>query len=152
MQAAYQDMTTPITPGMVPIIIKTGASIFISPHVSDFEGPLQPAQSNTLKGIASRLPVAGIRTVKYTIQNDENETQTILLQDCLHVPTCTVRLLPRQIGSTTGLDDGSFYATHANPTLVITGKLQRSSTTPRPTYHCFLLNLALNLTNNISLT
>jgi len=70
--------------------------------------------------LATLLPVSGPSN---TLQNDENETQTILLQDCLHVPTCTVHLLcPRQIGATTGLDNDGFYATHANPTLVINGK------------------------------
>jgi hypothetical protein len=135
-EATYQDNLTPLTPDMVPIIIDTGASISISPYSTDFVGPIQPVQNITLKGIASGLNVSGISTIQYTFCNDDNEVQTITLEQCLHVPQCSVRLLcPQQIGHMTRVPQDGFNATSTNPILTVQGEqttLQYDSTSNLP--------------------
>jgi hypothetical protein len=125
-QATFEGSVTPMTPDMVPLILDTGASISITPFKSDFITPIQPVQHVSIKGIASGLTATGIGDVSYTFINDAGESQQLLLRNCLHVPSCAVRLIcPRQIGATTGHSADGLYATHSNTTLVVNG----SSTT-----------------------
>jgi hypothetical protein len=107
-EATYQDAKTPISPDMVPLIIDTGASITVTPYKTDFISDIRPVQSVEIKGIASGLQVRGFGDVSYSFQNDNMETQTMILKDCLYVPQCPARLLcPRQIGTVMGnLMDG----------------------------------------------
>ncbi len=43
-QATFQDSVTPMTTGIVPLILDTGASISITPFKSDFITPIRPVQ------------------------------------------------------------------------------------------------------------
>lgn len=121
-QATFQDAPTPMTPDMYPIIIDTGASISLSPYASDFTTDLKPVQNMTIKGIASGLPVRGIGTLRYTITTDDGVSRMLLLQDCLYIPQCSIRLLcPRQIGLNTGHSTDGFNALSSEPILTIHG-------------------------------
>ena len=121
-EATSHDSITPMTPDMVPLILDTGASVSITPFLSDFITPLQPVQHVTIKGIASGLKAEGIGDVSYTFMNDSGMEQTLVLQNCLYVPQCVVRLIcPRQIGATTGDPDDGFYASHQKSVLIVNG-------------------------------
>jgi hypothetical protein len=43
-EVTYHDMITPISPDMAPIIIDSGASVTISPYLTDFLSWLHPVQ------------------------------------------------------------------------------------------------------------
>jgi hypothetical protein len=122
-QATFEVTITPMSPDMVPLIMDTGASISITPFKSDFISPIKPVQHVNIKGIASGLTATGIGDVSYSFVNDAGETQQLLLRNCLHVPSCAVRLIcPRQIGATTGNDQDGLHATHASTTLYDDGR------------------------------
>jgi len=119
-QATFEGFITPMTPDMIPLILDTGASISITPFKSDFITPIKPIQHVSIKGIASGLTATGIGDVSYSFVNNAGETQQLLLRNCLHVPSCTVRLIcPWQIGATTGNSADGLYTTHSNTTLVV---------------------------------
>jgi hypothetical protein len=116
-QATYHDSPHPITPDQVPIIIDSGASVSIMPHITDFISPVQPAE---IKGIASGLQIKGIGDITYTFTNDNGDTQTLLLHNCLYIPQCPVRLLcPRQIGSETNFPGDGFNSLYPRPILTV---------------------------------
>jgi hypothetical protein len=115
-EATYHDSLTPISPDMVPLVIDTGASITVTPYLTDFIGPIKPIQAIEIKGIASGLQVRGIGTVSYSFHNDAGNLQTITLSDCLYVPQCTAHLLcPHQIGTATKCKTDGFFS-HTNAT------------------------------------
>jgi transposase InsO family protein len=121
-QATFEGSVTPMTPDMIPLILDTGASISITPFKSDFITPIWPVQHVNIKGIASGLIATGIGDVSDSFVNDAGETQELLLRNCLHVPSCAVRLIcPRQIGATTGNSADGFYVTHTSTTLIVNG-------------------------------
>ena len=122
-EATYHQSLTPLSPDMHPIVIDTGASATITPCCTNFIRPPQPVQHTEIKGIASGLTVAGIGTVAYTFINDAQEKQTLILDNVLHVPQCTLRLLcPRKIGHTTGNSSDGFHSTMDQSHLIIDGK------------------------------
>jgi hypothetical protein len=122
-QASYPDTTTPMTPGMVPLILDTGASITISPFKSDFVSKIRPVQKVKIQGIASGLDVEGMGDISYSFYNDDGQLQTLYLTKCLYVPKCSVHLLcPRQIGATTNNPADGFNACSDNPILTVDGK------------------------------
>jgi hypothetical protein len=115
-EATFHDKLTPISPDMLPLIIDTGASITVTPCITDFITPIHPVQALEIKGIAAGLQVRGYGDVKYTFLNDAGHEQHLHLKNCLYVPQCTSRLIcPRQIGITTGnpLDGFASMAGHA---------------------------------------
>jgi len=52
-EASYHDMSTPISPNMVFLVIDTGARITATPYLTDIFGPIDPVQSVEIKGITS---------------------------------------------------------------------------------------------------
>jgi hypothetical protein len=69
-EATYHNNITPISPDMHPLVIDTGASITVTPYLTDFISPLKPVQSIEIKGIASGLMVKGYGDVCYNFYND----------------------------------------------------------------------------------
>jgi hypothetical protein len=108
---------------MVPIIIDTGASIIITPYMTDFIGPLQSIQELEVKGIALGLQVCGMGTVKYSFLSDDGTEVTLQLKNCLYVPQCTSCLLcPRQISHNTGNSTDCFISGGSQSMLICHGK------------------------------
>ena len=121
-QATYHDSLHPIIPDQVPIIIDSGASVSIMPHITDFISPPSPVQPAEIKGIASGLQIKGIGDITYTFTNDNGDTQTLLLHNCLYVPHCPVCLLcPCQIGSETNFPGDGFNSLYPRQILTIHG-------------------------------
>jgi len=115
-------------PTTVMLIVDTGASISITPSLSDFVSPPTPVQPTFLKGIASGLQVRGIGTVSYTFQSDDDTSVTALLPNTLYVPECSVRLLcPRHLAASTGAPDDGFMSQHQTAKLTCQGKVISAS-------------------------
>jgi hypothetical protein len=123
-EAAYHLSLTPFTPDMVPIVIDTGASVTVTPYATDFTSLIKPVQSVEVKGIASGLQVRGYGDISYQFQNDNGDTQQMILRNCLYVPKCSARLLcPRQLGIASGNPkDGVNALSHA-ATLTFQGQI-----------------------------
>jgi len=123
-QATFHESVTSITPDMISLIMDTGASISISPFITDFISPIRPAQHITIKGIASGLNVAGMGNLAYTFLNDNGVEQTITLKNSLYVPQSAVRLVcPWQIGTITGHQEDGLYAQHSACKLIVEGQV-----------------------------
>jgi len=111
-EATYASNKTPISPDCYPLILDTGASISVTPYITDFVSDIRPVQSLEIQGIASGLTVKGSGSVHYSYYNDAGKLQTIKLKHCLYVPKCTARLLcPRQLGIQSGNDKDGFNST-----------------------------------------
>jgi hypothetical protein len=100
--SAHKGFPTTFTPDKVSFVIDTGASITITFDKNDFVTAIRPVQPTTLQGIASGLSVEGIGDAEYVFCMDNNKSVTILLRNCLYVPSCTIRLLcPRHLTENT---------------------------------------------------
>ena len=53
----------------LPIIIDTGASISLTPVISDFVGDIELADLDSLQGLSSKTQVCGQGTVKWKVQD-----------------------------------------------------------------------------------
>jgi hypothetical protein len=123
-QATFHESIILMSPVMAPLIMDTGASISISPFITDFISPIRPAQHITIKGIASGLNVAGMGNLAYTFLNDNGVEQTITLKNSLYVPQSAVRLVcPWQIGTITGHQEDGLYAQHSACKLIVEGQV-----------------------------
>lgn len=115
-EATYPNSKTPIAPDMVPLIIYTVPSISISSYKTNFTSDIRPVQRIQIKGIVSGLQVERIGDMIFYFQNDQAETQRILLKGSLYVPQCSVWLLcPRHIGAVTGDEADGFSAISEDP-------------------------------------
>ena len=96
---------------MINLIIDSGATVSLTPHESDFVGPIRPIRHTTLLGIAGGCDIEGAGTVQYRIPMPDNQDDFILtIKDVLYVPACPSRLLcPRQIHSQS-TKSGPLYA------------------------------------------
>lgn len=122
-EATHHDSITPLTPDMVPLILDTGVSIFLSPCKTDFISPIHPVQNIQIKGITSGLTVEGMGDLSYTFCNDNGDLQTMVLRDCLYDPQCVVCLIfPCQIGAEIQNPRDGFNAMHINPVLTVNGQ------------------------------
>ena len=76
-----------------PIIWDSGASISITPDLSDFDGPVTPPGKITqLKGIAKGLQIKGQGEVSWAV-HDQFGNLRIIEVPAYHVPNIKVRLL-----------------------------------------------------------
>jgi hypothetical protein len=76
-----------------PVIWDSGASISISPHRSDFVGPLEvPPIGIKLQGIAKGLTIQGIGHVAWSFVDNSGMLRTLKVP-AYHVPGATARLL-----------------------------------------------------------
>jgi hypothetical protein len=89
-------MTFAPDPSKKPIIFDTGASLEITPDLTDFDGPLSvPSGNLRLGGMANGLKIAGMCTVIWTFTNPEGSEIQIKGQ-AHHVPGAKARLLSFQ--------------------------------------------------------
>jgi hypothetical protein len=130
---------------MVPLVIDTGASVTVTPYVTDFTSVITPVQSVEIKGIAEGLQVHGTGTVSYKYYNDAGNLVTLDIPNYLYVPQCTARLLcPRQVATITNLPDDGFYAKQNSSTLYFNGQ-----PTTHQVYLFFTPHLVLPVSNAI---
>ena len=73
------------------IIVDSGASLSISPHKSDFIGPIQPVNLR-LGGMADGMIIEGRGKVEWSFKTQNGKTLTIKTL-CYYVPDCKARLL-----------------------------------------------------------
>lgn len=52
-----------------PIMIDTGASISVTPHLSDFVGPLQKSDIAVLHGLSTDTQVVGYGDIEWSIRD-----------------------------------------------------------------------------------
>jgi hypothetical protein len=100
-----------ILPTTTVLIVNTGASITITPAISDFKHPPTPVQPMVLQGIAAGLRVEGIGEATYTFQAIHGTPVAVTLPNVLYVPGCSTRLLcPHHLATSTGVDGDGFLS------------------------------------------
>jgi len=100
-----------------PIVLDTGASWTVTPHINDFVGPIKPSSFNELSSLDSSIQVHGIGMVEWRVE-DMNGTVRVLRTKALYVPSAGVRLFSPQSFFIDNLD-GSLVCTHDRCTLNI---------------------------------
>ena len=79
----------------IPIIIDTGASISLTPVITDFVGNIEPADLDSLQGLSSKTKVCGQGTVHWKIQDMFGMVRTIAIK-AYYVPEASIRLMSPQ--------------------------------------------------------
>ena len=80
----------------IPIIIDTGASISLTPVITDFVGDIEPADLDSLQGLSSKTKVCGQGIIHWKIQDIFGMVRTISIED-YYVPEASIRLMsPKQ--------------------------------------------------------
>jgi Reverse transcriptase (RNA-dependent DNA polymerase) len=82
-------------PQHTPMVIDTGASWSITPHLSDFVSPLTPSNIDELHSLDNTIQVHGTGTVEWTVE-DLNGNIRKLQCEALYIPTASVRLFSPQ--------------------------------------------------------
>jgi GAG-pre-integrase domain/Zinc knuckle len=76
-----------------PVIWDSGASLSITPHVDDFDGPLDPTPFGVrIQGIAKGLVIAGVGRVVWSFPDAHGGIRTLKIP-AYYVPKANVRLL-----------------------------------------------------------
>ena len=78
-----------------PLVLDTGASISITPVLSDFIDDLQPSLVTTVHGINSKTNVVGSGTVEWKVNDVHGNLKTIRTF-ALYIPSAQVRLFSPQ--------------------------------------------------------
>jgi hypothetical protein len=130
---------------MVPLVIDTGASVTVTPYVTDLTSAITPVQLVEIKGIAEGLQVRGNGTVCYNYYNNAGDLVNLTIPNCLYVPQCTARLLcPRQVATITQHPDDGFYAKQQSSILYYNGQpttITYDSTSGLPLLYTTLLSV-----------
>ena len=79
----------------IPIIIDTGASIPLTPIITDFVGTIEPANLDSLQGLSSKTKVCGQGTVKWKVQDMFGVVRTLTTK-AYYVPEASIRLMSPQ--------------------------------------------------------
>jgi hypothetical protein len=79
----------------LPIIIDSGASISITPVLSDFIGPITPLPRQTVKGLNHVIKIEGIGRVRWRIV-DSNGRKAVIETTAYYIPGGDVRLFSPQ--------------------------------------------------------
>jgi hypothetical protein len=79
----------------LPIVLDTGASTSLTPILSDFIGPLEPAQLSEIRGLTATTKVVGRGKVQWTIRDYWNVTG-VIETDAYYVPDASIRLFSPQ--------------------------------------------------------
>ena len=78
-----------------PLVLDTGASISITPVLSDFVDGIQTPPVQSVNGLQSSLPVVGAGKVQWTVK-DISGTSQIIHTYALYLPSAQVRLFSPQ--------------------------------------------------------
>ena len=84
-----------LAPEATPIIIDSGASTSLTPHVSNFIGPLEPAPTKEIEGLSLKACVIGKGTVEWTIRDYWNVVRVVRTM-AYYVPDAQIRLFSPQ--------------------------------------------------------
>lgn len=87
----------------MPVVIDTGASVSLTPVLSDFIGPLVPTQLTELKGLTAKTHVVGKGMVEWPIRDYWN-VPGVIKTSAYYVPDASIRLFSPQ----------SFFQEHEN--------------------------------------
>jgi hypothetical protein len=79
----------------LPIVLDTGASTSLTPILSDFIGPLEPAPLSEIRGLTATTKVVGRGKVQWTIRDYWNVTG-VIETDAYYVPDASIRLFSPQ--------------------------------------------------------
>ena len=78
-----------------PIVIDTGASLSLTPHLNDFVGPLTAPKIRNLNGLSGQTSVKGVGTVEWTVIDVFGVKNTIRTV-AYYVPDARIRLFSPQ--------------------------------------------------------
>jgi hypothetical protein len=79
-------------------IMDSGASCCVTPHIEYFINQPTPIQNTTLKGIAGGLTALGRGTIQLKIQQENQETIILIIDNVIYAPDCPIRLIsPQQL-------------------------------------------------------
>ena len=93
--AAPSALSTTLSPTDYPIVIDTGASISVSPNLSDFVDGVSEAHVQDLKGLNHTTKVCGMGMVEWTVYDVRDSIRTIRTM-VFYVPDATIRLFSPQ--------------------------------------------------------
>ena len=79
----------------IPVIIDTGASISLTPVITDFVGEIEPADLDSLQGLSSKTKVCGQGIVNWKIQDMFGIVRTVSTK-AYYVPDASTRLMSPQ--------------------------------------------------------
>jgi hypothetical protein len=74
-----------------PIVLNSGASVSVTPHIRDFRGPLQKCPTKSLDGLSSKTEVLGMGKVTWEVQDFYGVKRTITTM-AYYVSTANIRL------------------------------------------------------------
>jgi transposase InsO family protein len=97
-----------ISPSDEPLIVDTGASVCITPHLDDFVPGTYQSSSLIVKDLSGANEVAGEGTIAWSVVDDTGITQTIIVPG-VHIASAKVRLLSPQV-----------LMTHSDSTMTMT--------------------------------
>jgi hypothetical protein len=80
---------------ILPIVLDTGASTSLTPILSDFIGPLEPAPLSEIRGLTATTKVVGRGRVQWTVRDYWNVTG-VIETDAYYVPDASIRLFSPQ--------------------------------------------------------
>ena len=84
------------TPSDVPVVIDTGASISLTPHLTDFTRTLRSANVMELKGLSHTTKVMGCGPISSEVVNYFGTIQSIWTQ-AYYIPDATICLFSPQL-------------------------------------------------------
>jgi hypothetical protein len=79
----------------VPIVIDTGASVSVTPVITDFLGPLHPCATGNLKGLSGTTEVIGEGTINCLVRDMFGNKRKIS-KTAYYVPEASIRLFSPQ--------------------------------------------------------
>jgi hypothetical protein len=80
----------------MPIVIDSGASVSVTPHIRDFRGPLQKCPTKSFDGLSSKTEVSGMGKVTWEVQYFYGVKRTITTM-AYYVPTSNIRLFAPKV-------------------------------------------------------
>jgi hypothetical protein len=80
----------------LPIVIDSGASVSVTPHIRDYRGPLQKCPTKSLDGLSSKTEVLGMGKVTWEVQDFYDVKRTITTM-VYYVLTANIRLFSPKV-------------------------------------------------------
>ena len=79
----------------VPIVIDTGASFSLTPFMENFVSPLEPADTDSMSGLADSVKVHGMGWVEWSIRDTFGQV-ALNKTKAYYVPSAEIRLMSPQ--------------------------------------------------------